>query len=93
MNIVERLLALLRTKETSDEMEAPEGFCPNCWGREEYGGQFYKAVKNHGLDVNSKNPERGWIQDYADKHLSGIQLKPENEGYVCPQCKLTYQKD
>ncbi len=70
---------------------APKGICPNCWGNQEYGGQFYEAIKNHGLDVNSKDPEIGWIQDYAEKHLSGIKLEDHGDEYVCTSCKITYR--
>jgi hypothetical protein len=88
MKIYKSLLAFL-SKEHKEE--TPEGLCPNCWGREEYGGKFYEAVKNNKTDINSTNPNVGWIQDYADKHLSGIQLKPTEEGMVCSKCKVTYK--
>ena len=91
MKLVESLLPFLKKKEEKSNTEAPEGFCPNCWGREEYGGQFYEAVRNHKTNVNHKNPTVGWVQDYADKHLTDIQLTQEGEGYVCQKCKLTYR--
>ena len=91
MNIFESLLNLLKRKATSTEEMAPEGVCPNCWGRTEYGGQFYEAVKNNHTDVNSPNPNVGWIQDYANKHLSGIVLQQQGDDLVCQKCKLTYR--
>jgi hypothetical protein len=71
---------------------APEGVCPNCWGKTEYSGQFYEAIKNNNVDVNSANPNIGWVQDYANKHLSGIQLNDQGENQVCNSCKVTYRK-
>ncbi len=91
MSLLNSLLDLLKKKQTLNENDIPEGVCPNCWGRAEYGGQFYDAVKNNNFDVNSKNPNVGWIQDYADKHLSSIQLKHEDDMLVCQKCKVTYR--
>ncbi len=71
----------------------PEGYCPNCWGRQEYGGKFYEAAKNYETDVNTKNPNLGWVQDYANKHLKGIALKPHDEGLVCEHCKVVYRPE
>ena len=100
MNILKSLLDHLKRK-TSDPDDVPEGLCANCWGRYEYGGQFYEAVKNHNVDINrphgldvgqaDENPNVGWIQDYANKHLSEIALKPAGKGLVCSKCKIVYR--
>ena len=55
--------------------ESPEMICPNCWGKQEYGGQFYRAIKNEKIDVNQASKHIGWVQEYADKHLLKIQLQ------------------
>ena len=89
MNIVQSLLDHLKSNKKVSE--APEGLCPNCWGRQEYGGNFYEAVKNHGLDVNSKYPEVGWIKDYAETHLKGIKLETTDEAVACPNCKISFK--
>ena len=89
--IAQNLLNFLKRNSASSS-ETPEGLCPNCWGREEYGGKFFERVKNHGLDVNSSNPEVGWITDYVEKHLSPISLQEENDEYYCTTCKFTYKK-
>ena len=93
MNIIENLLKSLRKSNNANSDDAPEGLCPNCWGRQEYGGNFYNAVKNHGLDINSQNPEIGWINDYAEKHLKGIKLEQKGESLACPHCKISYKKE
>lgn len=92
MNLIDNVLKFLKSRNEEELKETPEGFCPNCWGREEYGGQFYEAVRKQGLDINSKNPNRGWIQDYVDKNLSGIQLHKEDEMLVCNKCKIAYRQ-
>ena len=81
---------LKNRKSASKDDEAPEGLCPNCWGRTEYGNKFFEAVKTHHIDVNSKDQSIGWIQDYANKNLGAIELKREDENMVCQKCKLTY---
>ena len=90
MKIYDALIDLLN-KDHSVVQPAPEGICPNCWGRIEYGGQFYDAVRNNKVDVNSKNPNVGWVQEYADKHLVPIQLQPQGSEYICQKCKVTYK--
>jgi hypothetical protein len=90
MNAIQSLLNFLKKKKETDTNETPEGFCPNCWGRQEFAGKFYESAKNNNFDINSKNPDIGWVQDYANKHLSGILLKKEDDKLVCQKCKLSY---
>ena len=79
-------------RKDQEQNDVPEGFCPNCWGRQEYGGQLYEALKNEGVDVNSVSEKKGWIQDYAEKHLVGIQLKVKDDALICGTCKVTYRR-
>ena len=90
MSVIKSILNFLKSKDSSDQT-APEGYCPNCWGKQEYGGQFYEAIKNEGINIHETNPQKGWIQDYADKHLSGIKLKGQDDSLVCSKCKVTYR--
>ena len=90
MNLINSLISLIKKKDEHSKEDVPEGLCPNCWGREEYGGQFFEAVKNNNVDINSKSPNLGWIQDYANKHLSSIALKEQNGKTICQKCKVTY---
>lgn len=90
MNRILSLLAYLKKSSEHSKESAPNGYCPNCWGKQEYGGKFYKAVKNYKTDINTIDPKSGWIQDYVNKNLSGIQLQKKNDELVCQNCKLTY---
>ena len=58
--MIEKLVALFKKPASETKNETPEGVCPNCWGREEYGGQFYEAIKNRGIDAThpEKNADR-----------------------------------
>ena len=90
MKKIKALLKQLKKGAKAGSNEAPEGYCPNCWGTQEYSGKFYEAAKNYDADVDTKNPNVGWVQEYANKHLSGIALKHKDEDVVCPTCKVRY---
>lgn len=83
--------SILNFFKKGNEVKAPEGVCPNCWGRQEYSGQFFEAMKNEGIDANNASDKKGWIQDYADKHLAGIKLENKDNELVCQKCKVTYR--
>jgi len=93
MDIVKSLLDFLKKKGSPEEAPSPVGICPNCWGREEYGGHFYERVKQENLNAQSKDSNVGWISAYANKNLSGIALEREGNGetLVCGKCKVSYQ--
>ncbi len=93
MNLVQSLLDFLKKKDTPEALAAPEGICPNCWGREEYGGHFYERVKQENLNVNSSDSNVGWINAYANKNLAGISLKRTGNGeeMACEKCEVSYQ--
>ena len=91
MKIVDAILKLLSGSEP--ENNVPEGVCPNCWGKQEYGGEFYRVVKNHGFDASRPDDSRGWIQDYADKNFSHIQLHVSDGYNSCEKCKRRYELD
>ena len=93
MNIVNTLIEHLKKSPEYKKGDTPVGYCPNCWGTQEYGKKFYEAVKNYNVDINSSNPNVGWVQEYANKHLSGILLRPKNDKVVCQGCKLSYSPE
>ena len=86
-------LKFFKTHKTFSKDAAPEGYSPNCWGRQEYGGEFYTAVRNYSHDVDSHDPHDGWVVDYAKKHLKGIQLVEADDHKVCQNCKVTYHPE
>lgn len=92
MSLFESIVKVFKNNSTPTAADVPEGICPNCWGRNEYGGKFYEAMKNENVDINNINEKKGWIQDYADKHLSSIQLDHTDAGTVCSKCKVTYKE-
>ena len=88
MNLFESIAEFI--SGSKDNIEAPEGFCPSCWGYQEYGGKLLEAVKEERIDTNNLNEKKGWIQEYAITHFEGIKLRETNNKFECPTCKLTY---
>jgi hypothetical protein len=93
MNFIKSLVSFFKKHPVYDDQKTPEGFCPNCWGRQEYGSKFYEVAKNYNTDINSSDPQLGWIQEYANKNLTGIVLQPKNDKIVCQNCKLIYSHE
>lgn len=85
MNLVEFFTS------TKNIENAPEGFCPNCWGHQEYLGSFRNALEKEKIDLNNVGNKKGWIQAYASKHFEGIKLQKSDNITSCPACKLTYK--
>lgn len=88
MKIYNIAIAFLANDPKSNE--TPEGYCPNCWGRQEYQGKFFEAVKREGVDTQNISEKRGWIQAYAERHLSGITLSNAEPNNVCASCGMKY---
>ena len=84
-------MQFLKRKNSGKEVNIPEGLCPNCWGRQEYGGQFFEKLKNHAIDINTDEPEIGWITDYTEKHIKGIKLNNQDGALVCSKCKYSFR--
>ena len=89
MDIVKSLTNWITSKEKI--ADTPVGICPNCWGKQEYGNQFYEAMRNQNVNANENSDKRGWVAEYAEKHLSPIALIEEDGMQYCQKCKLTYR--
>lgn len=88
MTLVNTIKSFLSTSTPSGG--TPEGFCPNCWGRQEYQGKFFEAVKREGIDTQNITEKKGWVQAYAEQHLSGIELSSGEHTNTCASCGLKY---
>lgn len=89
MNLMDRLTQLVTSK---DAHQAPEGLCPNCWGRQEYSGAFFEAIKREGVDVMELDNTQGWIRAYAMEHFEAITLQTIHQQPECPTCKVNYKQ-
>jgi len=72
-----------------DHTTTPESFCPNCWGRQEYEGEFKEAAKEAEITLTNIDQKKGWIDAYASKNLYGIKLEKKGNKIVCPTCQLS----
>jgi len=90
MDLVKNILAYLKGKESGAEAKAPEGVCPNCWGKQEYDGVVRELVEDKQIDVNNHSANHAFIQDFVVNHVNGIQLKKGNSGLVCSRCHTEY---
>ena len=91
MNIFKTIKDFL--SQTTETKTAPEGLCPNCWGRQEYEGKFYEALKNNKVDINNLSENKGWIEKYFDENLSQIKLLKTNENELtCSKCKVSFKE-
>ena len=90
MDLAENIKEFFIQKSNTEEVDAPEGFCPNCWGRLEYEGEFHEAMMAEGIDTNNIEEKKGWIQAYTEKNLTGIRLLKKDALLICNLCKLDY---
>ncbi|MDB0600377.1 hypothetical protein [Tenacibaculum maritimum] len=88
MNIITNLKNYFKKKSEGDEtLKAPEGICPNCWGKQEWDGEYYTKIK-----VNNITPEHNtynsFINEVAQK-LDKITLKEDI--LICETCKISHK--
>ncbi len=90
MGLVENLKRFFEAKDQNKETAAaPEGVCPNCWGRQEWEGEFYKKIKARNITPES-NTYNSFINEVASK-LGPITLK--EDAYECTTCNVKYKHE
>lgn len=77
--------AKLENKKTG---AAPEGICPNCWGKQEWDGKFYEKIKANNI-TPEMNTYTSFIHEVVEK-LDKITLKEDT--YECTSCKTKFAK-
>lgn len=87
MSIIDSLLGYFKQNPEADSAAVPEGLCPNCWGKQEYGDTVRTMYRDKQIDVNNHSANYAFIQDFVVNHVDGIRLKKGNNGYQCPTCK------
>lgn len=77
---------------TEEELQ-DVGVCPNCWGRQDYDGQFLEVIEDRQVDVNNKytNSRKAFIQEFVETHVDGIRLKKDGDHMKCPTCQDGYK--
>ena len=85
MNLSQNLKNFFTAKSNHQNTdEAPEGLCPNCWGRQEWEGNYYELMKARNITPES-NTYNNFINEIVTK-LDKITLKPDT--YECATCHM-----
>ncbi len=82
-----------KSRILSDEDIVNAGACPNCWGVQEYDGQYTEFVKDQTKDnINhNKQGQKAFVQQFVETNVTGIRLKTDGDKQVCPMCKGKYK--
>lgn len=87
MNLIENLKTFFKRKSENKEIgNAPEGVCPNCWGRQEWEGEHYKFMKGENGNPSTETYNT-FIEDVARK-LDKITI--HNDTYTCETCNIKH---
>ncbi len=88
MSLLDNLKSYFSKKRNNENIQiAPEGVCPNCWGKQEWDGEFYKKIVANNI-TPEHNTYNNFIHEVAEK-LDKITLKEDK--YVCQTCKASYK--
>ena len=88
MNLVDSIKRYFNAKSNNEDPgAAPEGVCPNCWGKQEWEGHFYEQIKANNITPES-NTYNNFIREVASK-LDKITLKEDT--YECTTCQVNYK--
>ena len=79
-----------KTKEET-KISTPEGYCPNCWGEQEYDQQIRKMYQDKQIDINNHEANHAFIKDFVVTHIEGIHLKKGDNSIECPACNRKFK--
>lgn len=89
MNVIQNLKNYFNSKiEGNTTEKAPKGVCPNCWGKQEWEGEFYTLNKGNKL-VGNDQTYNNFINKIVESNVSGIVINKNS--YKCETCKISYQ--
>ena len=90
MSIIENIKNYFTAKAAGDTSEkAPVGICPNCWGKQEWEGDFYKLNRGNKL-IGNDQTYKSFIHKIVEDNISGIIINQDN--YECETCKISYKR-
>ena len=91
MDLVQSVKRFFKAKSNNDETAlTPDGVCPNCWGKQEWEGEYYKQMKAKNSTPES-DTYTNWIKEFVTEHIDAIALKEDT--YICTTCNVKYKKD
>ncbi len=86
--MIETILNFFKKPAIESKNKTPEGYCPNCWGKQEYDNVIRDMYKDKQIDINNHSANYAFIQDFIVNKINGIHLKKGNNSFECPTCKL-----
>jgi hypothetical protein len=72
--MIESLIDFFGKPQEESKNEVPAGFCPNCWGTQEYDKHIRKLYDDKQIDINNHLANYSFIQDFVVEQIKGIQL-------------------
>lgn len=85
MNIIENLKEYFNKKKNNDTAtNTPEGVCPNCWGRLEWDGEYFKFMK--GENGNPSNETYNNFILNVSRQLDKITINEST--FTCESCEM-----
>jgi len=84
--MIESIINFFKANPTSSNNKAPEGVCPNCWGKQEYDGTIRELLKDKQIDINNNKDAHGFIQKFVVERIDGITLKKGTSSLECKMC-------
>lgn len=84
--MIDALLDYFSKTDEEKETTVPEGICPNCWGKQEYGRVIRKMYVDKQIDVNNHESHHAFIKDFVVSKIDGIKLRKGKRGFECSTC-------
>ncbi len=82
--IIQNIKSYFSKREKGEKTgPAPEGMCPNCWGYNEWDGEFYKIIKEKH-SAAGKDVYENFISKIVDKHIATT--TKHKDKYICLTC-------
>ena len=88
--MIETLIKFFKKSEIESKREIPHGYCPNCWGKQAWDGEFYeftKGSKNEKRDETYNN----FINKIAESNINGIAIQKDT--YTCKTCHIKHTQN
>lgn len=82
MSFIGKIAAFFRGQEKMEENTLIEAqVCPNCWGKQEYGGEIKEYIK-----IKEDLGQKAFVAKFVETHLDGIKLEKNGHTLVCKKC-------
>jgi hypothetical protein len=88
MSLIENIKSYFNKKNNDETTgKAPDGICPNCWGKQEWEGEFYELMKGSKNDIRDET-YNNFINKIVETNISGITI--DKDTYTCKTCQVIY---